>query len=276
MALKAPPWSPSLPLAAAANPNPRAAWASLAWPADAAATAATIDALVPTPPPPPYPPPVLTVHPTALKSRVETQIPIRLTLSRLPDGARRLRLPAHAIAKPKFLAKPGLPPTPDILHLRATLVCTSAMQDPAALQRALARARRREPALAAAAPLGDEDNSDKPLDGGDVRICSGCIQRERKRASRKKRRKPDEDARFQRDEERRVIVFNTPEIKDWTEPAATPAATATPSPDSRRSSAATAAAAAPEPAVPSGAMQVELPMRIACYCRHHNEKLGFQ
>ena len=30
------------------------------------------------------------------------------------------------------------------------------------------------------------------------------------------------------------------------------------------------------PVVPAGAMQVELPMRIACYCRHQNEKLGFQ
>lgn len=37
--------------------------------------------------------PLLHVHPTSLKSRVETQIPIRLTLFPLPGGVKKLRLP---------------------------------------------------------------------------------------------------------------------------------------------------------------------------------------
>lgn len=92
-----------------------------------------------------------------------------------------------------------------------------------------------------------------------MKICSGCIQRERKRASRKKQRKPEEDELFQKDEEKRVIVFNTSEIKEWTEP-------------SKNANGSYGDMAS----VPPGSMQVELPMRIACYCRHQNEKLGFQ
>lgn len=193
--------------------------------------------------------PVLTVHPTSLKSRVETQIPIRLTLSPLPAGVKKLRLPSHTISKLKFLAPPSTEPTPDTFQLYTSLVCTSAMQDREKLKRAFARTR------------GDRYNSDeeRPLDGGDVKICAGCIQRERKRASRKKQRKPEEDELFQKDEEKRVIVFNTSEIKEWTEPPKNPSA-----------------GYGDMPPAPPGSMQVELPMRIACYCRHQNEKLGFQ
>ncbi|CAI7645313.1 unnamed protein product [Penicillium crustosum] len=195
--------------------------------------------------------PVLTVHPTSLKSRVETQIPIRLTLSPLPTGVKKLRLPSHTISKLKFLAPPATEPSSDTLQLYTSLVCTSAMQDREKIKRAFARTR------------GDHyqatSDDERPLDGGDVKICSGCIQRERKRASRKKQRKPEEDELFQKDEEKRVIVFNTSEIKEWTEPAKNSS-----SGYGDRSS------------VPPGSMQVELPMRIACYCRHQNEKLGFQ
>lgn len=198
--------------------------------------------------------PVLTVHPTSLKSRVETQIPIRLTLSPLPAGVKKLRLPSHTISKLKFLAPPSTESTPDTLQLYTSLVCTSAMQDRDKLKRAFARTRgERNPGNA----NGTEE--ERPLDGGDVKICTGCIQRERKRASRKKQRKPEEDELFQKDEEKRVIVFNTSEIKEWTEPPKT-----------------AAAGYGEMPPAPPGAMQVELPMRIACYCRHQNEKLGFQ
>lgn len=208
--------------------------------------------------------PVLMVHPTSLKSRVETQIPIRLTLYPLPDGARKVRLPTHTISKPKFLAKSDVTRSPDTLELHTSLVCTSAMQDQTKLKRAFARARGEPMSRRASVTAGAETaqvEDDKPLDGGEVRICSGCIQRERKRASRKKQRKPDEDELFQKDEEKRVIVFNTNEIKEWTEPSKTSLPGQTDS---------------VSPSIPSGAMQVELPMRIACYCRHQNEKLGFQ
>ncbi|KAJ6013717.1 hypothetical protein N7540_008308 [Penicillium herquei] len=196
--------------------------------------------------------PILTVHPTSLKSRVETQIPIRLTLSPLPTGVKKLRLPSHTISKLKFLAPPSTEPTPDTYQLFTSLVCTSAMQDRDKLKRAFARTRGERQGVTG---LKEE----QPLEGGDVVICSGCIQRERKRASRKKQRKPEEDELFQKDEEKRVIVFNTSEIKEWTEPPKN------------------ASTGYNEmPVVPPGSMQVELPMRIACYCRHQNEKLGFQ
>jgi hypothetical protein len=199
--------------------------------------------------------PILIIHPTALKSRVETQIPIRLTLYPLPMGVKKLRLPTHTISKPKFLAKPETERSPEVLELHTSLFCTSAMQDKQKLKNAYALAQGNKSSEEA----GKEE--DKPLDGGEVKICTGCIQRERKRASRKKQRKPDEDELFQKGEEKRVIVFNTNEMKDWAEPS---------------KNAPAGYSDMPSPVVPNGALQVELPMRIACYCRHQNEKIGFQ
>ncbi|KAL4950805.1 hypothetical protein BDW69DRAFT_171319 [Aspergillus filifer] len=205
--------------------------------------------------------PTLTVHPTSLKSRVETQIPIRLTLHPLPHGVKKLRLPSHTISKPKFLAPPATERSADTVELTTSLFCTSALQDKEKLQKALAKARG-DPMRhsSSASPMATDETieDDKPLDGGEVKICSGCIQRERKRAFRKKQRKPEEDELFQKHEDKRVIVFNTHEIKDWTEPSKT------------------ATNELEGPSAFPGAMQVELPMRIACYCRHQNEKIGFQ
>ena len=215
--------------------------------------------------------PMLTVYPTSLKSRVETQIPIKMTLAPLPTGVTKLRLPSYTVSKPKFLAKSEAERSPEILELSTSLVCTSAMQDQAKLERAFARARGEEFApvskpspASSTGSQSSKDDDEKPLNGGEVRICSGCIQRERKRASRKKQKKPDEEELFQKDEEKRVIVFNTNEIKEWAEPAKD-----TPSDLHGHQG-------NPPPPLPKGAMQVELPMRIACYCRHQNEKLGFQ
>ncbi|GLA58085.1 hypothetical protein AtubIFM54640_007228 [Aspergillus tubingensis] len=207
---------------------------------------------------------MLTVHPTSLKSRVETQIPIRLTLFPLPNGVKKVRLPSHTISKPKFLAPPTVERSPEIVELHTSLVCTSAMQDQEKLKKAFARARGDNSyRSSSSSPRSAEDmqEDDKPLDGGEVKICPGCIQRERKRAFRKKQRKPEEDELFQKDEEKRVIVFNTNEVKEWAEPS---------------KNAMPSFGDAPMPNIPPGAMQVELPMRIACYCRHQNEKLGFQ
>ncbi|RMZ77874.1 hypothetical protein DV738_g4192, partial [Chaetothyriales sp. CBS 135597] len=212
--------------------------------------------------------PHLTVHPTSLKSRVETQIPIKLTLSCLPPGVKKLHLPIHTVSKPKFLVKGGVEKSPDMLELHTSLVCTSAMQDPVKLQRALARARGEDPnsfskpsPASATTSSSSKDDDDRPLNGGEVRICVGCIQRERKRASRKKQKKPDEEEAFQKDEEKRVVVFNTNEVKEWT--------------DSSKDASSTHSTPLAL-ANGSGAVHVELPMRIACYCRHQNEKMGFQ
>ncbi|RDL38238.1 Uncharacterized protein BP5553_02578 [Venustampulla echinocandica] len=212
---------------------------------------------------PPYRP-ILTIHPTPLKSRVETQIPIKMTLFPVPAGITKLHLPTHTISKPKLLAKPPPERSPETLELYTTLVCTSAMQNPEYRRRAFERA---------AAPLRqeeepqdikpeDEKEEDKPVNGGNVEICPGCITRERKRAARKKVKKVEEEELWHKHEAKRVIVFNTHEIKDWQAPTAQPLSDTT--------------GDRAEPFVPEGAMQVDAPMRIACYCRHQNEKLGFQ
>ncbi|KAI8724692.1 IPT/TIG domain-containing protein [Fusarium sp. LHS14.1] len=192
----------------------------------------------------------LRIMPTPLKSRVETQIPIKMLLSPVPPGVNRLHLPAHTISKPKLLAKPSPEKSPDMLELYVSLVCTSAMEGPDMKENALQRAASHPQGYLP--PLDDEENS--PQNGGDVRICQGCITRERKRAARKKIKKPDEEKLWSKDEERRVIVFNTAEVKEW-QPVSGVMMDAS--------------------VVPAGTMQIDAPMRIACYCRHHGEKQGF-
>lgn len=202
----------------------------------------------------------LIINQTPLKSRVETQIPVKLKLSPLPPGIRRLHLPRHTISKPKLIAKPRPDRSPDMLELSVMLVCTSAMQNAGLRQRACARAA----AAAAISPVrsadgkpeGEEDET-KPQDGGEVHICSGCITRERKRAARKKAKKPEEEENWTRDERRRVVVFNTHEVKEWQD-----------------------ANASGSNGTPAGHFitegVIDAPMRIACYCRHHGEKGGFR
>lgn len=215
--------------------------------------------------------PRLTIHPTPLKSRVETQIPIKVTLFPMPQGITKLHLPKHTISKPKLLSKPPPEQSPDTLELSTMLVCSSAMQNPDKRRKAFARAAKGPPYPNAnsrrsesqnSEVTADEDDESKPLNGGEVQICGGCITRERKRAARKKVKKAEDEDAWHKDEHKRVIVFNTHEIKDWQAPSSQPPSEAT--------------GDRAEPMVPEGAMQVDAPMRIACYCRHQNEKLGFQ
>lgn len=206
--------------------------------------------------------PRLVIHPMPAKSRVETQIPLKITLHNLPKGVKRVHLPTHTISKPKLLQKPPTGPSPDMLELTTMLVCTSAMTDAAKRGRAFAHAAAKSninPPDDSTNGIEDEEN--KPQNGGEVRICTGCITRERKRAGRKKHKKPEEDELWDRYERERAIVFNTHEVKEWE----------------------TVTAVMADPtgaglgcAIPEGTVQVETPMRIACYCRHHGEKLGFQ
>ncbi|KAK7746927.1 SPT3 Dosage dependent suppressor of Ty-induced promoter mutations-like protein [Cytospora paraplurivora] len=192
--------------------------------------------------------PQLTIHSIPPKSRVETQIPIKMTLFPLPQGVKKIHLPPHTISKPKLLVKPRPNPAPDTLEMYTQLVCTSAMSKPALREKAFARAAAAgHPVDIKAEPEGD----DKPENGGEVHICPGCVTREHKRANRKKVKKPEEEENWKRDEAKRVIVFNTQEVKEWQQ-------------------------APPEFNAPPGTMQIEAPMRIACYCRHHHEKAGFQ
>ena len=246
--------------------------AAIDIPHDPTATTSMILQTIPTP----Y---TLTVHPTPQKSRVETQIPIKLTLFPIPTGVKKLHLPTHTIAKPKLLAKPPPPRSPEVLELHTMLVCTSAVRDREKLTRALARAagtvasdKKENRRSSSGDPRSPDENEDKPLNGGPVTICPGCIQRERKRAARKKSKRPEEEEPWQKDEAKRIIVFNCQEIKDWQAP----------SPPHQTTKAADAVAQGfgaslePPPFIPDGAMQVDAQMRIACYCRHQSEKLGFQ
>ena len=218
-------------------------------------------------------PPMLDVQPLPPKSRVETQIPIKLTLHPVPPGISRVHLQPYTISKAKLVAKPTPEKSPDMLELHATLVCTSAMQDPAKRDRAFARAAAvlsTEKKESRRSSFGDttslDEDEDKPVSGGPVHICTGCIERERKRAGRKKTKNVEEEQLWLKDEAKRTIVFNTQEVKEWQEPS---------SPKTGENFL-QSATYGHSTQFPETAVQVDIPMRLACYCRHQEEKIGFQ
>ena len=218
-------------------------------------------------------PPMLHVLRLPPKSRVETQIPVKLTLHPVPHGVSKIHLQTHTISKSKLVAKPTPEKSPDMLELHAMLVCTSAMQDPAKRGRAFARAatlsssvKREGRSSSSGDTASTDDDEDKPANGGPVHICVGCIERERKRAARKKTKNIEEEQLWQKDEAKRTIVFNTQEVKDWQEPSPPKSGEDAQNPSNYR----------PNAQFPETAVQVDIPMRIACYCRHQEEKIGFQ
>ena len=214
----------------------------------------------------------LQIGPIPAKSRVETQINIRMTLDRLPPGVKHLHLPTHTIAKAKLLAKDAVP-SEDTLELHTMLVCTSAMNQSHLRERALRQAASQDNSeIQARGQSGtvkkeeeELEENDKPANGGEVKICQNCINRERKRAARKKLKKEEEQAHWEKYETERVIVFNTNEHKPWQEWQQSPP------PKDHGGMQANDLYPPTETA-----MQVTAPMRIACYCRHQNEKDGFQ
>lgn len=217
--------------------------------------------------------PALYVHPLPPKSRVETQIPVKLTLHPPLPGISRVHLQTHTVSKPKLMAKPTPDKSPDMLELHAMLVCTSAMQDQTKRGRALARAAAASPndkSTGSRSSSHDtttsDDEEDRPVNGGAVHICMGCIERERKRASRKKTKNPEEEELWKKDEAKRTIVFNAQEVKEWQEPSSPRAG----------EDAQYIATYGQNARFPENALQVDIPMRIACYCRHQEEKVGFQ
>ncbi|KAL6816839.1 hypothetical protein V8C40DRAFT_79614 [Trichoderma camerunense] len=202
----------------------------------------------------------LHIQESTLKSRVETQMAVTMTLSHLPFGITKLHLPPHTISKPKLRAKPLPQPSPDTLELYVSLVCTTPMDQPELRKKALERA--------ATVPHdylpSPEEAEHETQNGCQIRICKKCIERERKRAGRKKNHtKSDEEKSWYMDESRRIIIFNTKEIKDWRPPSNEKEK------DSEGPSQAELFRQCPT------AMQVVVPMRLACYCRHQKEKTGF-
>ncbi|KIV98568.1 hypothetical protein, variant 2 [Verruconis gallopava] len=212
----------------------------------------------------------LHVSPLGQKSRVETQIPIKLTLDPLPAHVKKMHLPTETIAKAKFLAKETRP-SHDTLELSAMLVCTSAMEKPEHKAHALQIAREgshlkrgvnpRRSSTGDTKKGGELDLSDpdSPMNGGPVRICDNCVSRERKRAGRKKAKKQEDEERWYEYEHDRIIMFNTTEYVEFHTP--TPA---------KEPQYAENVSFSPE------AKQIDAPMRIVCYCRHQQEKIGFQ
>lgn len=271
-----PNWNPSL----AQNPN---------WPGDFNSSLASPGAIAFTPSPGANGTPAapargtgarpgrspLHIAPISTKSRVETQINVVMTLEKPPPGVENLHLPLHTIAKSKLLAKEEYDGS-KVLELHTMLVCSSAMHNAEVRQKALQMAasasneeiqRRAELARESSDEEKNDpknvEEADKPANGGEVRICSNCIQRERKRAGRKKTKREEEQQHWERYETERVVVFNSNEYLPFKpyEGAQQPLRDGM---DSEQY------------IPPEGSLQVTAAMRIACYCRHQSEKEGFQ
>jgi hypothetical protein len=86
-----------------------------------------------------------------------------------------------------------------------------------------------------------------------VSMCRGCIKRERKRAFRKKVCLPAEEQHWSEDKQKNVVVFNCKELIEFTKPVDIEVDGNT-----------------------VKSKQINLPIRLACYCRHHQEKLGYR
>lgn len=201
------------------------------------------------------------------KSRVETQIPVTLKMQNMPEGIKRIHFPPSSISKAKLLTRPPPPKSPDMLEVHVALVCTSAMSDPTKRKLALDREAGRKQQMEATCNRGEKQ---KPLDGGAVNSCSKCIKRERKRASRKKVKNIEEEQAWQYHEANRIIVFNIQEVIDLPDPATTHIQT---------QNAEFGNVQGPYHRLPPAIltpMDIGLAMRITCYCRHHEEKVGFR
>lgn len=149
------------------------------------------------------------------KSRVETQIKIAIDFYPPPPES-IVHLPTDTISKPKLQLRDPFVPIPTALSMDTVVVC-----------------------------ITDESRY--------VNMCRCCLNRERKRAFRKKVRLPSEEAHWSLDQEKRAIVFNCKEIVDFGSLVDIEV-------DGEQVK----------------AKRLELPIRMACYCRHHNEKIGFK
>jgi hypothetical protein len=189
------------------------------------------------------------------KTRAETQIKTTLILEPLPRHSQWIRFPRHTLSKSKQLATSDEIDTNEAgnaaIRLDLTLVCATAVEKQAGMDRALRRARGEE--KLPRRPRGtqvseiDKDDSAHPQNGGAVIICEGCKERERKRYDRKKKRNQDEENEWTNYEDDRIIMINEKEFKRWQDVEQ----------DHQHS---------------PDAKKIEFAMRITCYCRHQEEK----
>ena len=198
--------------------------------------------------------PTIYLNPDKTKTRAETQIKMTLTIDPL-DNVDYIRFPRKTLAKPKHFAseeeRQEIEAKGGVVHMDVHLVCATAVESRQDRDRAMRRAAGteeipRRPEDVSLTEL-DKDDPSHPQNGGEVLICDGCKERERKRYDRKKKRGEDEEE-FTKYENDRVIMINEKEHKKLKEP------------DNG------------EMHLTSRAKQVDFAMRIACYCRHQEEK----
>lgn len=198
----------------------------------------------------------VTLHADKTKTRAETQIKVNLILDPLDPKFEFISFPRQTMAKPKLLCSPEeieeFNAKGDTVHMTLMLVCATAIDPPEKREQALRRARGDEeiPRRPEGMSLGevDKDDPSHPQNGGEVLICDGCKERERKRYDRKKK-KADDELEWLGFEAQRVIMINDKEYKKLKEV------------DSSQ-----------DQMYSARAKQVEFAMRIACYCRHQEEK----
>ena len=203
----------------------------------------------------------------------------------MPPGVTKLHIPRHTVARPKQVAKTSVEKSPEMLELSVELVCTSAMQDPVKRSRAFARAayihendRKEETRRLSSGvvPPYASDDPEKPSNGGCVLICNSCKKREERRAARKKP-KPntsEEEALWEPHSGKRIVMFNSHEVKEWETPNATHSDLK--KKDKSPRSLCEEVTLQANGSTSSSKGSVSLPMRIGCYCRHQEEKIGFQ
>ncbi|KAL8791225.1 MAG: hypothetical protein Q9213_000182, partial [Squamulea squamosa] len=237
--------------------------------------------------------PRLTIEPISSKTRVETQIPIKMTLAPLPPGITKLHLPIRTMAKSKLIAKPRPTKSPDMLELDVMPVCASALRKPGVCQRALTLARGENSSVQRSSSEGPHhevgsNGKFEPMEGGPISICDGCLIRERKRANRRiEKEETAEDIMWKHGEKDRIVVFNETEIMEWKPYGSTdvnePAGKRGKS-SGRGMKKGGFGVGVHTPTFAPGqdmqyrerAKQVRLQMRITCYCRHQGEPEGFQ
>lgn len=191
--------------------------------------------------------------PDKTKTRAETQIKVQLIMD--PVDSDFIHFPRKTLAKPKLLAtadeRQTIESSGTATHLDLHLVCATAVEKPNGMDQALRRAAGKEatPQRPSGIAISELDNDDPahPQNGGAVLICEGCKERERKRYDRKKKKAEDE-VEWSQYENDRIIMINEKEYKKWKDV----------DPSNRLLS--------------PKAKQVEFAMRIACYCRHQENK----
>jgi len=112
-----------------------------------------------------------------------------------------------------------------------------------------------------------------------MKICDGCVARERKRLCRSKR-KPDETDEWLFKASHCLLGFNSLTVVDWRSPNSKNAAeqllrqrpsTETVDGDKKKKS----EQKLPMPPIQAGTVGADVQMRICCYCRHQREVTGF-